>query len=55
MVGLRFLVPAIGVRVPDRQPTRDRLLRTRRVNNHLEIYSENAYLLRAVTRLKNRP
>jgi hypothetical protein len=38
MVGLWFLVPAIGVRVPDRQPTRDRLLRTRRVDNQRDLF-----------------
>lgn len=31
MVGLWFLVPAIGVRVPDRQPSRARVSRSRRV------------------------
>ena len=38
MVGLRFLVPSIGVRVPDRQPTRERLSRTRRVDNQRDLF-----------------
>ncbi len=55
MVGHRFLAPLIGVRIPVGQPSRARLSRTRRVDDLSEVYSEIAYLLRAVTKQKNHP